>query len=175
LEVPEPSALMAIYLAKRSVIARFLSARLGSKDDAEDVLQELYLKLNRIDSSQEVHDPAAYLFRMALNLAHDFRRERSRARVRDNAWVGARYLMAGSELVANIPSAESGYHAKQRLAAIREVIDELSPQCRRVFFLHKFEGLSHKEIAQRLGISQSTVEKHMNSALKHLIRRIGRD
>ena len=166
---------MAIYFSKRGAIERFLASRLGNTDEAEDVLQDLFLKLNRTDPAQEVQNPTAYLFRMALNLARDHRRERSRARTRDSDWVDARYMMAGTEPVADIPSAEAGYHAKQRLAAIRAAIDELSPQCRRVFLLHKFEGLSHADVAQQVGISRSTVEKHMNTALKHLIRKLGRD
>jgi RNA polymerase sigma factor (sigma-70 family) len=175
LEVQKPSGLMAIYLSKRGAIERFLISRLGSKDDAEDVLQDLFLKLDRIEASQEVKNLGAYLFKMALNLAHDYRRERSRARTRDGDWVEAQYVMAGTEPVADIPSAEAGYQAKQRLAAVRTAIDELSPKCRRVFLLHKLEGLSQAEVARRLGISQSTVEKHMNTALKHLLRRLGRD
>ena len=166
---------MAIYLSRRSAIERFLISRLGSKDEAEDVLQELFLKLDRTELSQEVQNPGAYLFRMALNLARDRRRERSRARTRDNDWVGIRYVMAGTEPVADIPSAEAGYQAKQRVAAIHTAIEELSPQCRRVFLLHKIEGLSHKEVARQVGISRSTVEKHMNTALKHLIRQLERD
>ncbi len=166
---------MALYLSKRSAVERFLTARLGNKDEAEDVLQELFLKLSRIDPAQELQNPAGYLFKMALNLAHDRRRERSRARARDSDWVEARYVMSGPDPVADIPSAEAGYHAKQRIAAVYAAIEELSPQCRRVFLLHKVEGLSHEEISWQAGISRSTVEKHMNTALKHLIRRLGRD
>ena len=70
---------------------------------------------------------------------------------------------------------ESAYAAKQRVAAIRNALEELSPQCRRVFVMHKFEDLSHEEVARRVGISRSTVEKHMHTALKHLIARLGRD
>jgi RNA polymerase sigma factor (sigma-70 family) len=169
------SALMALYLSKRSAVERFLTARLGNKDEAEDILQELFLKLSRVDPAQEIQNPAGYLFKMALNLAHDRRRERSRARERDSDWVVARYIMAGPEPVADIPSAEAGYHAKQRIAAVHTAIEELSPQCRRVFVLHKFENFSHEDIARQLGISRSTVEKHMNTALKQLIRKLGRD
>jgi RNA polymerase sigma-70 factor (ECF subfamily) len=61
------------------------------------------------------------------------------------------------------------------MLAVRRALDELSPQCRRIFVLHKFDGLSHKEIAERVNISRSTVEKHMHTALKHLIERLGRD
>jgi RNA polymerase sigma-70 factor (ECF subfamily) len=63
----------------------------------------------------------------------------------------------------------------QRLAEVRRALDELSPQCRRIFMLHKFEGLTHQEVAERANISRSTVEKHMHTALKHLMKRFGRD
>jgi len=81
--------------------------------------------------------------------------------------------MMGSEAVAAIPAADAAYEAKQRLERVVAALDELSPQCRRVFVMHKFEGLSHPEIAARIGISRSTVEKHMGTALKHLIKRRG--
>ncbi len=167
--------LMAVYLARRDAIGRFLAARLGSRDEADDVLQDLFLRLGRIEATAELRDPAAYLFRMALNLARDRRRERGRARARDAHWIDANYQMAGAEPVLDQPSAEAAYGARQRVAAVEQALEELSPQCRRVFQLHKFEGLSHREVAARTGITRSTVEKHMNTALKHLIRRVGSD
>ena len=175
MEVEKQSILMAVYLLRRDAIGRFLAARLGDAGEAEDVLQELYLRLRDVDSSGDLRDPAAYVFRMALNLARDRRRAHGRARARDAHWVKARYDLAGHEPIGDQPSAEATYGARQRLAAVERALEELSPQCRRVFLLHKFEGLSHQEVAQRAGVTRSTVEKHMNTALKHLIRRLGRD
>lgn len=166
---------MEVFLSRREAIGRFLTARLGHADEAEDVLQDLFLRVNRMEASPDVRDPAAYLFTMALNLARDRRRERSRASARDTGWAGARYEMAGAEPILDQPSVEVAYAARQRLEAVTAVLDELSPQCRRVFQLHKFEGLSHQDVAARTGITRSTVEKHMNTALKHLIARLGRD
>jgi RNA polymerase sigma factor (sigma-70 family) len=171
----QPCDLLAVYLSRRDAIGRFLSARLASKEEAEDVLQELFLRLSRTAPPDDVRDPAAYLFRMAMNMARDYRRERQRAHTREADWADSRNTLAGAELLEDAPSAETAFAAKQRLAAIRKALDELSPQCRRVFLLHKFEGLSHEEVASRAGISRSTVEKHMNTALKHLISRLGRD
>jgi RNA polymerase sigma factor (sigma-70 family) len=166
---------MEFYLTRRDAIGRFLLARLGGADEAEDVLQDLYLHLRRVEPSDDLRDPAAYVFRMALNLARDRRRAQSRAGVRDARWIETRYEMAGCEPILDQPSAEAVYGARQRLAAVERALDELSPRCRRVFLLHKFEGFSHRDVAERLGIARSTVEKHMNTALKHLIRRLGRD
>lgn len=164
------SDLLSVYFSKREAIERFLAARLGNREEAEDVLQELFLKLKRLELTGEVRDPAAYLFRAALNLARDHRRERQRARTREADWVDS-----SSPGRVEAPVAEAAFAARQRLEAIRRALDELSPQCRRVFLLHKFEGLSHEEVAQRAGISRSTVEKHMHTALRHLIARLGRD
>ena len=82
--------------------------------------------------------------------------------------------MVGNEPIANQAPADTAYEAKEDLGRIISALDELSPQCRRVFLLHKFEGLSHSEIATRVGVSRSTVEKHMATGIKHLLKRIGR-
>jgi len=166
--------LIAAFLSGRDAIRRFLIARLGNAEEAEDLLQELYLKVEHAEPT-DVREPAAYLFRMAQNLARDHRRERQRTRKREADWASMQTVTAGTQAVADAPSAESAIAARQRLAAIRAALEELSPQCRRVFTLHKFDELSHQEIAKKAGISRSTVEKHMHTALKHLIARLGRD
>jgi RNA polymerase sigma-70 factor (ECF subfamily) len=172
---PHVSVLLAEYLAKRDALRHFLTAQLKSREDAEDVLQDLYVKVSRTPDIDDLQKPASYLFKMAVNLAHDRRRERKRAKLREADWVSVLYTKAGDQTVADQPSAEVGYAAKQRLIAIREALTKLSPQCQRAFMLHKFEGLSHLQVAQSMKISRSTVEKHMHTALKHLIRELGHD
>jgi RNA polymerase sigma factor (sigma-70 family) len=163
-----------VYTARRTDLARFLIARLGNREDAEDVLQELYLKVSRA-TADDVIDPAAYLYRMAMNLARDFRRGAARGRARDAGWAEASHTMVGTDAKDDMPSPESALAAKQRLAQVRLVLDGLSPQTRRIFVLHKIEGRSHQEIATALGISKSSVEKHMHAALQRLIARLGRN
>lgn len=162
------------YLAYRGALTRMLRARLGNEQDAEDLVQELYLRLQR-SAEPEVREPAAYLYKMALNLARDHQRERLRSKARDRQWVEATQTELGGEPVVGGTPADLAYGAKQRLERLMAALEELSPHCRRVFTLHKFEGLAHAEIAARLGIGRSTVEKHMTTALKHLTRRLDRD
>jgi RNA polymerase sigma-70 factor (ECF subfamily) len=165
--------LLSAYFAQRDAVGRFLTARLGNRDEAEDILQDLYVRLAQAAPPADVQNPVAYVFRSALNLARDRRRERQRTNARDVAWVDTQTVRAGSTAVADLPSAEAAYGAKQRIAAVRAALDELSPPCRSVFLLHKFEGLTHEEVARRAGISRSTVEKHVRTALRHLIDRLG--
>lgn len=167
-----PPDLLSVYTARRADFARFLLARLGNREDAEDVLQELYLKVSRA-SADDVIDPAAYLYRMAMNLARDFRRGVARARLRDADWADASNTMVGADAKDEMPSAENALAAKQRLAQVRLALDDLPPQTRRIFVLHKIEGRSHQEIATSLSISKSSVEKHMHTALQRLVARLG--
>jgi RNA polymerase sigma-70 factor (ECF subfamily) len=163
------------YRSRHAALARFLAARLGDPDDAQDVLQELYIHIGKAEPTDEIRDPVAYVFRTAANLARDYVRTRRRAAARELAWATLQYPMGSSEALDDAPSAERAYEAKQRIAAVHRVLNELSPQCRRIFILHKLEGLTHTQIAEQAKISRSTVEKHMNTALKHLIGKLGRD
>lgn len=168
------SNLLDEFLARRGKLEKFLIARLGNSADAEDVLQEMFVGLTRAQIATDVRDPAAYLFRMALNEARDYRRGLARSRVRDEKWADTQYSMHEKGALSDAPSAETELAGKQLLARVKDVLSELSPQCQRVFHLHKFDGLSHQDVAAKLGISRRTVEKHMHTALLHLVKRVDR-
>ncbi len=158
------------YLAKRPELVRFFSSRLGSPSAAEDLVQELYFKLDKVDAG-EVRDPVAFLYRLGWNLMLDQMRHRRRATVRDQAWSDAAVDTLGATALDSAPAADKVLEGRQRLAQLMTALEELSPQTQRVFRLHKFEGLTHTETATRLGISRSAVEKHVSAALKHLLAR----
>ncbi len=172
---PIKALLLETYIAQRDVLKRFLKARTGSGDLAEDIVQEMFFRLDRAAPDQDVQNPLSYLYKMALNLAHDHRRERARAQNRDAQWMESRLVFMADTPISDTPSAEAAYDAKQRLGIILSALQDLSPQCRRIFILHKFEYLSHAEIAAQTGIARSTVEKHMGTALRHLVKRLGRE
>jgi RNA polymerase sigma factor (sigma-70 family) len=163
--------LLRAYLDNRGSLKRLLTARFGSGEEAEDVLQELYLHLRRQEDAPRIDNPAGYLHRMALNLARDYRRGRDRARRRDEDWAEASQTVLGADAIVEHPGAEAAYDARERLTQVAAAIAGLPPQCRRVFTLHRLHGLTHAEVAARLGISRSAVEKHMHVAMKHLARR----
>lgn len=166
--------LLDTYLAQRSALLRLLKARLGNAEDAEDVIQELFFRLERMPAA-EIANPTAYVYQMALNLARDHQRQRDRSQVRDGHWHEATQTMLAAEPVETQPSAEQAYGARQKLDRVVAALEELSPHCRRVFVMHKFEELTHTEIMARLGIARSTVEKHMTTALRLLTQRLGND
>ena len=162
------AALIAAYLERRADLERFFTLRLRSMAAAEDLVQEIYVRLASTEAPQDIHNPAAYLYRLGSNLMLDRLRGARRAGQREAAWVDSQTSRLNGQEVSGEPSAESAVVARQRLDMVRKALLDLSPQTQRVFRMHKFEGMSHPQVAEALGISRSAVEKHMMAALKHL-------
>ena len=166
------SSLIGLYLQRRADLVRFFTVRLRSASAAEDLVQDIYVRLSGLDQPGEIQNPMAYLYRLGSNLMLDRLRGERRTAHRDGAWLDSQTTRVGVHEVSAEPSAEAAVAARQRLAALTDALAELGPQTQRVFRMHKFEGLSHPEVAAALGISRSAVEKHMMAALKHLLARL---
>ncbi|WP_286829909.1 RNA polymerase sigma factor [Kordiimonas sp. UBA4487] len=169
LDTGTKSILLEAFLEKRPALKRFLVARFRDETVADDLLQDLYLKLERIEDASAISNVGAYLFRMANNVALDHRRQKTRQMARDKAWVDVSRADQGGESVDEGPAADRAIEAKQKLAQVSEALKQLPPQCRKVFVLHKLKGKSHREVSESLGIAVSTVEKHMAKAMKFLV------
>lgn len=162
------TVLIETYLERRLDLKRFLHARLGDEAQAEDLVQEIYIRLQAARLEQDIANPVGFLYRVAANLAIDVRRQRGRQTVRETHWVELTTHRIAADYVEDRPSAEDMLESKARLARLLAAVDELPPQCRTVFTHHKLDGLSHAEVSEKLGISRKTVEKHMARALRHL-------
>lgn len=175
-DAPKPSAsddpLLAAYLERRANLVRFLAARAGSLAAAEDLAQELYLKLAARERTQEVGNPTALLYRMALNLMLDRARGEARATARDTAWRQTAHTQVAGVDVVDEPPADEAVAAAQRLRQLVAAVQELPPQAGRAFRLHKLDGLSHAETARAMGLSVKAVEKHVSAALKALTAKL---
>lgn len=166
--------LLEIYLERRANLVRFFAARCGSLTVAEDLAQELYLKLANRDLEVTAENPVALIYRIATNVMLDRARGEARASAREAAWRRVAHAAVGGEDVADEPSADDAVASRQRLRQLVDAVSELAPQMQRAFRLHKLEGKSHAETAQAMGISVKSVEKHISAALKALTLRLGR-
>ncbi len=168
------NGLIKVYLERRDALIRYFTLRLGSAAQAEDLAQDIYLKIAGFSEEDiaAVNNPAAFLYRLGTNLMLDRIKQVRRSVARDDDWRRSQAVDVGGEDAADIPAADEALAAKQKLEIIVQALNDLSPPCRRAFRLHKFEGLSHAETAQAMGISKSGVEKHISAALKHLIARL---
>jgi RNA polymerase sigma-70 factor (ECF subfamily) len=134
-----------------------------SREDAEDLVQEAFLRLHTfLADGHEVRQPEGFLVRTALNLAVDARRRNVRER-RDQF---VPETVEDLQLVDLSPSPEEIFAAEKRLLQMRAVLDaKVSPKTREVFFLHRLEGFTHEEIADRMSMSLRSVEKHIARAI----------
>lgn len=164
--------LLSAYLAKRDDLVRFFTARLRSAAAAEDLVQDLYLRVSSIELTEPVENPSAYLYRLASNLMLDRLRSDRRSGARDAAWLDSHRIEIGGQSVADSPSPEQSAHARQRLSKAAQAIAELPPKTRRAFELHKLEGKTQDEAARILGVSRKTVEKQISTALQRLMAKL---
>jgi RNA polymerase sigma factor (sigma-70 family) len=163
-----PSVLKSAYLEKRADLVRFFGVRLRSADAAEDLVQDIFVKISALPESQ-IENPVAYLYRLGWNMMLDKMRHQRRMKARDVDWSDTQHTLAANDAVTDAPSAEDVLEGRQRLQRIVDALKDLPPQTQRVFLMHKFDGLSHGEVAAALGISRSAVEKHVSAALRHLL------
>jgi RNA polymerase sigma-70 factor (ECF subfamily) len=168
----EADPLVRAYLEKRANLIRFFAGRTGSRAAAEDLAQELYLKIAGRPPRAEAENPTAFLYRVAQNLMLDRARGEARSAARDADWRGAHGLSLGGQDVADEAPADEAAASRQRLRQLVEAVAGLPPQQKRAFTLHKLEGLSHADTAQAMGISVKSVEKHISAALKALTARL---
>ena len=149
------SKVTRVFIENNLFLKRFLTRYLRSEQDIEDVIQEVYLKAVNAEQKKDIEHPKAFLFTIARNLALNELNRKSRQMTN--------YI---EDCLGSLPqetgeSIENEYQAKQTLGIHCEAIAALPEKCRRVYLLRKVHGLAHKEIAERLGISLSGVEKHL--------------
>lgn len=165
------TGLTAVYIQQRAALLRFLCARCNDRQEAEDALQELWLKLDG-PTYGPIANPAAYLFRMANNLVLDRRRSRTRAMRRDMQWLVPAGASATGQPAEQQPDpatpADEAMASEQERTVLHHAIAQLPPGARQALMLFRFEGHSQPEVAAIMGISRSGVEKHLVVAMKHL-------
>lgn len=125
---------------------------------AEDIAQDAFLRLQRIENIQSLKNPRAHLYKTASNLAIDqFRRNK----------LMEKYLSFHHEKTdedrGNTP--EKITELEMKLSILDKKLYELPPKCRQAFILHRVHGYSYKEIAKELSVSVSSIDKYLFQAL----------
>lgn len=162
------SNLLSIFERHAQELQRYCAVRVRCVTTAEDLVQETYLRLQKLEGLHLIEDLRTYMFRVAANLITDhLRAERRRA-----ALNGSVAELLAIDTCRSTP--DRVLLAKEEFRIVEEALKDLSPLCQRVVVLNRFEGMKHREIAAHLGISQSAVEKHIAKALLHCRRRLKR-
>ncbi len=149
------SAVSAAFLENHAFLERFLARFFSDRRDIEDVAQEAYLRAYVAEQQKDIEQPKAYLFRIARNLALTKLKKKS-DKITDYLEESGAYAVI--EFAAAV---DSEVEAQEALGLYCEAVAALPEKCRQVFLLRKVHGLAHKEIAKRMSLSVSSVEKYL--------------
>ena len=148
----------------REAVRRYFLKRIGDPAEAEDLTQDLMLRLAAKADLDRIENTESFLFTMAANLLRDRgRRRRTAARMLAEL-EGAR--AENFEVL----SPERVLSGKQALHNLLKAQGRLDARVRNVFILHRLEGLKYADIAKLYGLSVSSIEKDIIKALAHLAR-----
>lgn len=145
----------------------YFSKRVPPGTDVDDLVQEVFLRLARRDDLSDVRNIEGYIFQTAANLLRDEGRKVGFAR-HQNA-----VLFDETSHGHEVLSPERVLLAKDTLDCVMSAIERLPHKTRIVFVLRRFEGMRYGDIARRMGISVSAVEKHMLRAVARLDKVLG--
>lgn len=160
------TGLQAAVLTYRAELLRFLTARRAPADEAEDILQDLYLKAGTLDS-RPVAQPRAYLYKITANLLFDRRRTAAHRANRERLWTEAQ-LGPDSE-IDDRPSAEQELAAREELRIVAQAVATLPARTAEILRRYRIDGDGQRDIAADLGISLSAVEKHLQRAYRVVV------
>lgn len=152
-----PQSVDDAFKLYRKQLYGFVRRRSPSSQEAEDIVQDVYLRVLQEQRPPVIRNLKAFLFACARNLTIDLSRRRRMQRE-------AAAMLESDESVE--PAFDESIDTEREIARLRAAIEELPPRCREVFYLFRFEEMSQQEIAQRLGITVNAVEKHVMRALR---------
>lgn len=152
-------------------LVRFLTRRLKSVEDAEDIAQAAMLRIQKLNEDINLDNPKAYLFQVANNLAIDNMRRNDILQ----RYLQTESLRHESQNAEGALSPERILSAQQQLLKVQQAIQNLPLKYRQAFLLHRKNGMSYSEIATEMGVSVSSVEKYILQALRECRRSIESD
>ena len=137
-------------------VLRFLRSRLANDHEAEDLAQEVYLRLLRVKDNERILNPRAYVLRVAANVVFEWR-------------LLARNRLAHSAdpLDQMLDGQDTQHEAEvqQEVRQLEAALTTLSPKCRAVLLMHRRDRYTYEEIAAKLEISVSMVKKYLVKGL----------
>lgn len=158
----QQAEIIQLYQDTSAELRRLLERKLGNPQEAEEIAHDAYLKLCRIEHKEEIRDLRKYLFSMSVRMALNvLRRRKVETTYEDSEKIGE----AGVDTI----SAYRILLAELKMEAVKEALTELPEKTRYIFLLHRFEGLTYREISDNMGLSVKTIEYHMKRSLEKVM------
>jgi len=145
---------------KRAQVERYLASRVRNPDDARDLAQEAFLRLLRLEDAEYIRQPEAYLFRIAINLAYEYRLKQKTSLIDPYS-----VLEEDSESLATPHTTEELAELRERIERLEQALETMAPNIQAALVYQRRDGMTYAEIAERLGVSTSMVKKYLQTAL----------
>lgn len=147
----------------------FLRLRMGVREDLDDVIQDVFHRLARIEDleqkiSVESRSCRSYLFAVANNLVLDLERRK----VRQRRYAESQLARLSEEDEQSLDSPEALTLAMSEIAQLKVLILDMKPVWRDAFILTRLKSMSYKDAAAQMGIGPRQVERYLSSALKQI-------
>lgn len=155
-----------LFQMHAKALQSFLLRKSRDPQLAADLTQESFLRLAEQRGGEPIDNSLGYLYRTASNLLIDHQRQQLR---RKTDLVSEDVL---AEVASSSSSLEDITAARQSVERLQQAIAELPPRTQEIFRLNRIEGLTHAQVACELGISDSSVQKHLARALAHVMARL---
>jgi len=153
-------SLGALHARFSAPLQRFFRGYRLNSADVEDLTQDVFVRLAGPSAQTELLKPDAFVFTLARNLVRDRAR-----RLHTRAASMSVDVADLDDLSCERPNPEQSLEVSQRLAQVEQALSALKPSTREAFELHRVHGHSYAEIALRMGVSVSMVEKHIMAAI----------
>ncbi|MBU2978557.1 sigma-70 family RNA polymerase sigma factor [Alteromonas sp. C1M14] len=153
--------ILRIFRQQESIIKKYLRRFMSNRCDIEDICQETVMRALEAEKQKDIQEPKAFLFGVTRNLIRKKLDKDSRSLIDFiDDYIPKEYNAVSAS------SLEEQWDTTDEMELFREAIAQLPEQCQKVFVMKKVYGYSHKEISAQLGISISTIEKHVSNGLK---------
>jgi RNA polymerase sigma factor (sigma-70 family) len=149
---------------------RYLAARLRNAADASDLVQEVFLRLMRVERHESIRNPEAYVMTVAGHVLHQHTLRRATT---PESLSALDMLLDLQTAVETDPAAL--LDAQRRLRELDRVLEQLAPNVHATFVLHRRDGMTLEEIAEQLGVSRSMVKKYLAKAILQCREHLQRD
>ncbi|KQB54293.1 RNA polymerase subunit sigma-70 [Pseudomonas endophytica] len=161
--------LKGLFLKHASTLRGYLARKVRDPQLAADLVQESFLRMAERGRKDTIDNSPGYLYRVAGNLLVDHIRQETR---RKTDSVTHEDL---AEIEDELAELETQAMAAQQRAALKQALAELPERTQEIFRLNRIEGMTHAEVARHLGISDSSVQKHLAKALAYVMQRLQAD
>ncbi len=165
---PGSSRLVSTFYEMEDTLRLYILKRLSVEEEAQDILQELFLRLIGLEEKDPIRNRRSYLFEIAHNLTVDRIRKNNRERVRFDS-----ELMDSLDMASEQQTPEQITHDRQRFSELMAVMNDMPENWRKALIMHRWENRTYSEIGEYLGVTHHAVKKYLSKAIVFCQKRMG--